>query len=149
MLKAAIKPVELVSNLASGAASAMFPPSAMCFGAVMFLIDTAHGVSASLDAIAELLDLLKEFTIRLKVYQREDLSQELRENLTEILVGVLVFIHASFIQLLDFSRSPMHPSRKEYTLRYAASENPMSTDTGLCSIQLNVAGVFLKAIFLQ
>jgi hypothetical protein len=87
VLNAALKPIELVSNLAAGAATAVCPPSSLCFGAVMYLIGAAHGVSASLDAIAELLGLLKEFTIRLKIYQREDLSQELREKLTEILVG--------------------------------------------------------------
>lgn len=58
----------------------------MCFGAVMYLINAAHGVSASLDAIAGLLDELKDITIRLKIYNQEDLSQELKEKLTTILV---------------------------------------------------------------
>ena len=55
----------------------------------MYLIQAARGVSASLDAIADLLGILKDFTVRLRVYNREDLSQELREKLTEILVTVI------------------------------------------------------------
>lgn len=89
VLSAAVKPIELVGNLAAGAASAVFPPSSMCFGAAMYLINAAHGVSSSLDAISDLLGVLKDFTVRLKVYNREDLSLELREKLTEILVTVL------------------------------------------------------------
>ncbi|KJX96870.1 hypothetical protein TI39_contig597g00002 [Zymoseptoria brevis] len=60
VLKVVVTPIELVGNLAAGAASAVFPPSSMCFGAVMYLIGAARGVSASLDAIAELLDVLKD-----------------------------------------------------------------------------------------
>ena len=86
MLEAAVRPIELVGNLAAGAASAAFPPSQMCFGVAMYLINAAHGVSDSLDAIAELLGVLKDFTVRLKVYCREDLSRELRGKLTETLV---------------------------------------------------------------
>ena len=89
VLSAAVKPIELVGNLAAGAAGAVFPPSSLCFGAVMYLINAAKGVSASLDAIAGLLEVLKDFTVRLKVYQREDLSAELREKLTDILVTIL------------------------------------------------------------
>lgn len=89
VLSAAVKPIELVGNLAAGAASAVFPPSSMCFGAVMYLINAARGVSASLDAIAELLGMLKDITARLTVYSREDLSQQLREKLTEILTTVI------------------------------------------------------------
>ena len=61
----------------------------MCFGAATYLINAAHGVSASLDAISDLLAALKDFTVRLKVYNQADLSQELREKLTEILITVI------------------------------------------------------------
>lgn len=80
VLSAAVKPIELVGNLAAGAASAVFPPSSMCFGAVMYLIGAARGVSASLDAIAELLGDLQDFTVRLSVYHQENLSPELKEK---------------------------------------------------------------------
>ena len=76
VLKATVKSIELVGDLTAGAASAVFPPSSMCFGARMYLIDAAHRVSASLDAIAGLLVELKDITVRLKVYSREDLSLE-------------------------------------------------------------------------
>lgn len=95
VLSAAVKPIELVGNLAAGAASAAFPPSQMCFGAVMYLINAARGVSASLDAIADLLGVLKDFTVRLTVYNREDLSHELREKLTEILTTVIEILARS------------------------------------------------------
>lgn len=88
MLKAVVTPTELVGNLAAGAASAVFPPSSMCFGAVMYLIGAAGGDSASLDAIAELLDVLKDITVRLAVYNQEDLSRELQYKLAEILTTV-------------------------------------------------------------
>lgn len=62
VLNEACKPIELVGNLAAGGASMVFPPSTLCFGAVMYLIDAAHGVSASYDAIADLLGTLKVST---------------------------------------------------------------------------------------
>ncbi|KAK4548205.1 hypothetical protein LTR36_010074 [Oleoguttula mirabilis] len=89
VLSAAVKPIELVGNLAAGAASAVFPPSSMCLGAVMYLINAAHGVSASLDAITDMLGVLKDFTVRLSIYNRESLSVQLREKLTEVLTTVI------------------------------------------------------------
>ena len=59
ILQGVCKPIELVGNLAAGGASMVFPPSSMCFGAAMYLINAAHGVSASYDAIADLLGTLK------------------------------------------------------------------------------------------
>ena len=59
VLRGACKPIELVSNLAGGAASMTFPPSTLCFGAVTYLINAADGVSASYEAIADLLGTLK------------------------------------------------------------------------------------------
>ena len=90
VLSAAVKPIELVGNFAAGAASAAFPPSQMCFGAAMYLIDAARGVSATLDAITELLSDLKNYTARLNVYVKGDLSDELKEKLAEILVSFCV-----------------------------------------------------------
>jgi predicted DNA-binding protein YlxM (UPF0122 family) len=52
----------------------------------MYLINTARGVSASLDAIAGLMEHLKDFTIRLNVYNKAAMSKELMEQLTETLV---------------------------------------------------------------
>lgn len=86
VLAAAMKPVELVGNLASGAASAVFPASGTVFGAAMYLINAAKGVSESLDAIAGLMEHLKDFTTRLNVYNKAAMSKELMEQLTETLV---------------------------------------------------------------
>ena len=59
ILRGACKPIELASNIAGGAASAAFPPSTLCFGAAMYLIKAADGVSASYEAIIDLLGTLK------------------------------------------------------------------------------------------
>jgi hypothetical protein len=59
VLKDTCKPIELVGHLAAGGAHLVFPPSTVCFGAAMYLINAAHGVSASYDAIADLLKTLK------------------------------------------------------------------------------------------
>ncbi|KAK6437297.1 hypothetical protein LTR95_006512 [Oleoguttula sp. CCFEE 5521] len=101
VLSAAVKPIELVGNLAAGAASMAFPPSGMVFGAAMYLINAAKGVSASLDAIAGLLDVLKDFTVRLSMYERADLSKELREKLTQILTTVLEIFARSTKKIKD------------------------------------------------
>ncbi|KAH8425286.1 uncharacterized protein LDX57_003044 [Aspergillus melleus] len=88
-LQSACKPIELVGNLAAGAASMAFPPSSLCFGAAMYLVNAAHGVSASYDAIADLFVTLKDFLVRLQVYNREDLPSELQAKLAEILATLL------------------------------------------------------------
>lgn len=96
VLAAAMKPIELVGNLAAGAASAVFPASGTVFGAAMYLINAAKGVSASLDAIAGLLDALKDFTIRLNIYNRAAMSKELTEQLTETLVSLVLRLVFSY-----------------------------------------------------
>ena len=88
VLATAMKPIELVGNLAAGAASAVFPAAGTVFGAAMYLIDAAKGVSASLDAIAGLLEHLEDFTIRLNVYHKAAMSKELTEQLTDTLVRI-------------------------------------------------------------
>ena len=59
VLSEALKPIELVSNLAAGGTSTAFPPSSLVFGAVTYLIKAAKGVSAAYDAIQELFVSLK------------------------------------------------------------------------------------------
>lgn len=59
VLEGAMKPIELFGNLAAGATSMAFPPSSLVFGAVTYLISTAKGVSASYDAIQDLMGTLK------------------------------------------------------------------------------------------
>jgi hypothetical protein len=55
----ALRPIELVGDLAAGGASIAFPPSSLVFGAVQFLINAVKGVSAKYDAIIELMSTLK------------------------------------------------------------------------------------------
>ena len=61
-LSAAMKPIELVGNLAAGGASMAFPPSALCFNAAQYLIGAAKNVSQSYDAIQDLMGTLKVFS---------------------------------------------------------------------------------------
>ncbi|KAI9750761.1 MAG: 4-aminobutyrate transaminase [Chaenotheca gracillima] len=89
ILEMTCKPIELVGNLAAGGASMAFPPSTLCFGAAVYLINAARGVSSSLDAILDLFARLKDFLIRLSVYNQECLPAELREKLAETLATLL------------------------------------------------------------
>lgn len=59
VLEGVLKPVEIVSNLSSGAASMAFPPSTLVFGAATYLVNAAKGVSASYDAVQSLMGTLK------------------------------------------------------------------------------------------
>lgn len=89
VLEGACKPIELVSNIAAGGAAMAFPPSTLCFGAITYLINAAKGVSASYDAIIDMMGTLKDFLVRLTVYDREQLPTELQEKLAEILATLL------------------------------------------------------------
>lgn len=59
VMKTALIPVQLFGDLAAGGASMVFPPSSLVFGAVTYLIGAAKGVSASYDAIQDLMGSLK------------------------------------------------------------------------------------------
>jgi hypothetical protein len=63
VLKTALIPVEVFGNIAAEGASIVFSPSSVVFGAVTYLISAAKGVSASYDAIQDLM-------VTLKVYHR-------------------------------------------------------------------------------
>jgi hypothetical protein len=80
--------VETVSKIVAGVAQAAFPASPTVFGAVLYLIDAAKGVSKYLDAIVDLLVILQDFVVRLKIYSMVEISAELRTKLTEILVSI-------------------------------------------------------------
>ncbi|KAH8695196.1 NACHT and TPR domain protein [Talaromyces proteolyticus] len=109
-LQAALVPVELFGNLAAGGASMVFPPSSLVFGAVTYLMGAAKGVSASYDAIQDLMETLKDFTIRLKTYSRETISEDLSNKISEILVTLItIFALATKTvrrgRLLKFTRN--------------------------------------------
>jgi hypothetical protein len=64
-LQAALLPVEQFGSLAARGAALAFPPSSLIFGAVTNLMGAAKGVSASYDAIEDLMGSLKvEATFR-------------------------------------------------------------------------------------
>ncbi|EAW12079.1 NACHT and TPR domain protein [Aspergillus clavatus NRRL 1] len=88
-MQAALVPVQLFGDLAAGGASMAFPPSSLVFGAVTYLMSAAKGVSSSYDAIQDLMGTLKDFTIRLKAYSREQISDDLSEKLSDILVTLV------------------------------------------------------------
>ncbi|KAL2819256.1 hypothetical protein BDW59DRAFT_165118 [Aspergillus cavernicola] len=109
-LKTALIPVQLFGNLAAGGASMGLPPSSMGFGAVTYLLNAAKGVSASYDAIQALMATLKDFTIRLKSYSRESVSEDLSDKLSDVLVTLIeVFALSTKTirrgRLLKFSRN--------------------------------------------
>jgi hypothetical protein len=57
-MKSALGPVQQFGDFASNAASAAFPPACLVFGAATSLIGAAKGVSASYDAIQDLMGTL-------------------------------------------------------------------------------------------
>lgn len=59
VLNGALKPIELISNLAAGASSMPFPPATLVFAAANYLIGAAKGVSSSYDAIKDLMEMLQ------------------------------------------------------------------------------------------
>ncbi|PGH12593.1 hypothetical protein AJ80_06651 [Polytolypa hystricis UAMH7299] len=89
VLQATLIPVQLFGDLMAGGASMVFPPSSLVFGAVTYLMGAAKGVSESYNAIHDLMGTLKDFTIRLKVYSKEDISEDLGNKLSDILVTLV------------------------------------------------------------
>jgi hypothetical protein len=67
--------IATVGNVVAGAAQGAFPASPMIFGCVVYLIDAAKGVSRCLDAITDLLQILQNFTVRLKIYDMVEISE--------------------------------------------------------------------------
>ncbi|KAE8149863.1 hypothetical protein BDV25DRAFT_140381 [Aspergillus avenaceus] len=109
-LKAAMILVQLFGDLAAGGASMVFPPSSLVFGAVTYLMGAAKGVSASYNAIQDLMGTLKDFTIRLKAYSREAISEDLSNKLSDILVTLVEILALSTKtirrgRLLKFTRN--------------------------------------------
>lgn len=59
VLEGVMRPIEHIGPVAAGAASMAFSPSSLVFGAVSHLINAANGVSASYNAIQDLMESLK------------------------------------------------------------------------------------------
>ncbi|KAF7524352.1 hypothetical protein PCG10_005836 [Penicillium crustosum] len=95
-LEAALIPVQLFSNLAAGeAASMVFPPSSVVFGAVMYLVGAAKGISAS-DKLSDIIvTLIENFALSSKTIRRGRLLKYARN----ILLGNDDAIQAAMVRL--------------------------------------------------
>ena len=89
VMRNALIPVQVLAKLGAGDASAAFPPSSLVFGAVNYLIGAAKNVSDNYDSIRDLMVSLQELTTRLKVYNREMISNELQMKLVDVLTALL------------------------------------------------------------
>ncbi len=68
----------------------------LCFGATTYFVNSAKGISASYDAIIDMMGTLKDFPVQLTVYDRGQLPIELQEKLAEILATLLdVFVRSA------------------------------------------------------
>ncbi|OBT44078.1 hypothetical protein VE00_04518 [Pseudogymnoascus sp. WSF 3629] len=94
-LSAAMGPIELVGAAAGEAAAMVFPPSIFVFAAVQYLIGAAKGVSEKYDAIVEVLEALKDFTVRLETYAHHLMSRGLGGKMAEILAVILEILAIS------------------------------------------------------
>ncbi|KAF7128696.1 hypothetical protein CNMCM5793_003547 [Aspergillus hiratsukae] len=110
VLESALIPVQLFGNLAAGGASMVFPPSSLVFGAVLHLMGAAKGVSASYEAIQDLMQMLQDYTIRLGAYTQEAISEALSDKLSDIFVTLIEIFALSLKtirrgRLLKFTRN--------------------------------------------
>ncbi len=62
---------------------------ALIFAAVQHLISAARGVSDKYDAIINLMESLRDFTVRLETYARQVISDSLGARLTEIVLALI------------------------------------------------------------
>lgn len=85
-----LRPFTTLSTVASSALSLTpFAPASVVFGAVVFIIEAADGVSEAYDWMESFFDKLTDFTIRLEEYCRQDMGSRLTNKVVEILGCVL------------------------------------------------------------
>ena len=89
MIKATYGPVELVGKMTVDTFGQAYPGVAYAFGSVFFLIKTARGVSELYDSIQEFFSLIKPFLDRLAVYSQGELSSELEDIITDVLIAII------------------------------------------------------------
>ncbi|KAI2823063.1 hypothetical protein CBS115989_1773 [Aspergillus niger] len=82
-------PIERFGSMAASIASNAFPASSVCFSAITYLIDAAKDVSASYNAVIELFFTLKDFLVRLAIYDGSRMSDALQAKVVDILVTLL------------------------------------------------------------
>jgi Cdc6-like AAA superfamily ATPase len=79
----------MLASIAAGGLSNAFPPSGIAFNAFNYMINAAENVSASYDSVCELLEELAQFTTRLTVHTRQEITPELRGIVIEILCAMI------------------------------------------------------------
>lgn len=85
----ALSPISMLASIAAGGLSNAFPPSGIAFNAFNYMIAAAGNVSASYDSICDLLEELSQFTTRLTVHTRQEITPELRGIVIEILCALI------------------------------------------------------------
>ncbi|EMD37437.1 hypothetical protein CERSUDRAFT_123399 [Gelatoporia subvermispora B] len=78
---------------------AAFGPSVAVVAALGVLLEAAKGVSASYDALSELLDCITSFLVRLEVFTRMQLSPAMRAILVKTLVHVISVLSLAIEQV--------------------------------------------------
>jgi len=95
-LKKALRPVTVLSNVASSAIGlSPFAPASTIFGAVLFVVQAASEVSDVYDWIDQLFDKLGDFTVRLDEYCKEGIIPSLGTKVVQILVCLLEILARS------------------------------------------------------
>ncbi|KAJ4301622.1 hypothetical protein N0V90_003715 [Kalmusia sp. IMI 367209] len=90
VLTKSVKPFIALSDIAQSALSLTpFAPASTVFGAVVFLVQAAGGVSESYDWIEELFEKLRGFTERLEQYVDGSMNEHLRTKVIAILTCLL------------------------------------------------------------
>lgn len=95
-LKKVVKPFTVLSSVASSAISlSPFAPASAIFGAVVFVVKAADGVSEAYDWIDELFDKLSDFTVCLDEYCESVVPLKLAKKVVQILGCVLEILAQS------------------------------------------------------
>ena len=88
-VKATYGPIQLIGRMTIDTFGQTYPGVAYAFGSVFFLIQTARGVSELYDAIQDFFGLIKPFLDRLAVYAQRELSPELEDLVTDVLIAII------------------------------------------------------------
>lgn len=95
-LKKAVQPFIALSSVASSALSlSPFAPASTIFGAVVYVVKAANGVSEAYDWIDELFDKLGDFTVCLDEYCKSGISPNLAKKVVQIFGCVLEILAQS------------------------------------------------------
>ncbi|KAL7627762.1 hypothetical protein AAE478_001957 [Parahypoxylon ruwenzoriense] len=92
-MKGALRPIQIIGNIASGGVSTVFSPAASIFSAVTFLVEAAENVSKKYEMIVAMFEDMQRFTVHLEILlQKETVAPQLRETLVKTMGTILKFI---------------------------------------------------------